>query len=88
MKTSNLSGFYKLNRKERLEFVKNFAGLTDEELRILNESTIDFSIVDRMIENAVGVMSVPLGVAVNFLINGKDYLIPITLVSSTAIGIR
>jgi len=86
MKTSNLSGFYKLNRKERLEFVKNFAGLTDEELRILNESTIDFSIVDRMIENAVGVMSVPLGVAVNFLINGKDYLIPMAVEETSVIA--
>jgi hydroxymethylglutaryl-CoA reductase len=86
MKTSKLSGFYKLNRKERLEFVKNFAGLTDEEIRILNESTIDFSIVDRMIENAVGVMSVPLGVAVNFLINGKDYLIPMAVEETSVIA--
>ncbi len=86
MKTSKLSGFYKLNRKERLEFVKNFASLTDEEIRILNESTIDFGIVDRMIENAVGVMSVPLGVAVNFLINGKDYLIPMAVEETSVIA--
>lgn len=86
MKTSKLSGFYKLSRKERLGFVKNFAGLTDEEIRILNESTIDFGIVDRMIENAVGVMSVPLGVAVNFLINGKDYLIPMAVEETSVIA--
>ncbi|MBU4190324.1 MAG: hydroxymethylglutaryl-CoA reductase, degradative [Candidatus Thermoplasmatota archaeon] len=86
MKTSKISGFYKLSRKERLGFVKNFAGLTDEEIRILNESTIDFGIVDRMIENAVGVMSVPLGVAVNFLINGKDYLIPMAVEETSVIA--
>ncbi|MBA3043562.1 hydroxymethylglutaryl-CoA reductase, degradative, partial [archaeon] len=86
MKTSKISGFYKLSRKERLGFVKTFAGLTDEEIRILNESTVDFSIVDRMIENAVGVMSVPLGVAVNFLINGKDYLIPMAVEETSVIA--
>lgn len=86
MKTSKISGFYKLSRKERLEFVKNFAGLTDGEIRILNESAIDFGIVDRMVENAVGVMSVPLGVAVNFLINGKDYLIPMAVEETSVIA--
>ncbi|MDI6917280.1 MAG: hydroxymethylglutaryl-CoA reductase, degradative [Thermoplasmatales archaeon] len=86
MKTSKVSGFYKLSRKERLEFVKNFAELTDEEISALNEATVDFGIVDRMIENAVGVMSVPLGVAVNFLINGKDYLIPMAVEETSVIA--
>lgn len=86
METSKISGFYKLSRKERLEFVKNFAGLTDEETRTLNESTIDFGIVDRMIENATSVMPVPLGMAVNFLINGKDYLIPMAIEETSVIA--
>jgi len=86
MKTSKVSGFYKLNRKERLGFVKNFAELTDEELRILNDASVDFGIVDRMIENAVSVMSVPLGIAVNFLINGKDYLIPMAVEETSVIA--
>jgi len=86
MKTSKVSGFYKLNRKERLGFVKNFAELTDEEPRILNDASVDFGIVDRMIENAVSVMSVPLGIAVNFLINGKDYLIPMAVEETSVIA--
>jgi len=86
MKTSKVSGFYKLSRKERLEFVKNFVELTDEEIRVLNEAPVDFGIVDRMIENAVSVMSVPLGVAVNFLINGKDYLIPMAVEETSVIA--
>ncbi len=86
MKTSKISGFYKLSKKERLGFVKNFADLTHEEIKTLNESTVDFGIVDRMIENAISVMPVPLGIAVNFLINGKDYLIPMAVEETSVIA--
>ncbi|MCS7095622.1 MAG: hydroxymethylglutaryl-CoA reductase, degradative [Candidatus Bathyarchaeota archaeon] len=79
-KSSLFSGFYKLNPKERLDFVKEFAGLTDEETASLqNTGSLPIDIADRMIENAVGVIPIPLGIAVNFLINGKDYLVPMAI---------
>ncbi len=80
MKTSKISGFYKLSVDERLKIVKEFANLTDEEIGIIrNTGCMDIEQVDRMIENVIGAMEVPLGIAVNFLINGKDYLIPMAI---------
>lgn len=79
-KSSLFSGFYKLNPKERLDFVKDFAGLTDEEAALIqNTGSLPMDIADRMIENVVGAVPIPLGIAVNFLINGKDYLIPMAI---------
>ena len=77
-KTSALSGFYKLTPEERLRIVKDFADLTDEEISIMN-SGLGLEQADRMIENVIGTIALPLGVATNFLIDGKDYLIPMAL---------
>jgi hydroxymethylglutaryl-CoA reductase len=79
-KTSKLSGFYKLTPRERVQIIKEFAGLTDEEVRILQSTgSLPLELADRMIENVVGAMPIPLGVAVNFLINERDYLIPMAI---------
>ncbi len=79
-RTSRIPGFYKLPIDERLELVREFAGLTTEEVALLKaSSSLSLSLADRMIENVVGVIPVPLGIAVNFLINGKDYLIPMAI---------
>ncbi|MEM3627946.1 MAG: hydroxymethylglutaryl-CoA reductase, degradative [Candidatus Bathyarchaeia archaeon] len=79
-KSSLVSGFYKLSLKERLAFVKEFAGLTDEEAALLqNTGSLPLDLADRMIENVVGAIPVPLGIAVNFLINKRDYLIPMAI---------
>ncbi|HSQ48877.1 MAG TPA: hydroxymethylglutaryl-CoA reductase, degradative, partial [Candidatus Deferrimicrobiaceae bacterium] len=71
------SGFYKLSPKERLAIIKDFAGLTDEEVRFLeNTGSLPIDVADHMVENVIGVIPEPLGIGVNFQINGKDYLIP------------
>ena len=76
-KSSVISGFYKLPPKERLAIIKDFASLTDEEIRLLeNTGSLPLDLVDHMVENVIGVFPEPLGVGVNFQINGKDYLIP------------
>ena len=75
--SSVISGFYKLPPKERLAIIKDFAGLTDEEVRSLeNTGSLPIDVIDHMVENAIGVIPEPLGIGVNFQINGKDYLIP------------
>lgn len=79
MRASKISGFYKLNSQERLEIVKDFAGLTDEETAVLGITGSLGDLADRMIENVVGTMPLPLGIATNFQINGKDYLIPMAI---------
>lgn len=79
-RTSQLAGFYKLSPKERVQLVKDFAGLTDEEVNLLQSTgSLDMDLANRMIENVVGVFPVPLGMAVNFLINKRDYIIPMAI---------
>ncbi len=76
-KSSVISGFYKLSLKERLAIIKDFAGLTDEEIHLLeNTGALTFDVADHMVENVIGVFPEPLGVGVNFQINGKDYMVP------------
>lgn len=79
-KTSQISGFYKLTPKERMKLVQDFADLTDHEVKIF-ESTcaLDIELADRMIENVVGTFALPLGIAMNFRINEKDYIIPMAI---------
>ncbi|WEU40440.1 MAG: hydroxymethylglutaryl-CoA reductase, degradative [Candidatus Odinarchaeum yellowstonii] len=79
-KSSNISGFYKLNIAQRRQIVKEFAGLTDKDLELLGDVNDPItSIADKMIENVIGTTRIPLGIAVNFLINGRDYLIPMAI---------
>lgn len=79
-KSSLISGFYKLSPKERLALVKEFACLSDEECALLlNTGSLPLDFADRMIENVVGAISIPLGIGVNFLINKRDYLIPMAI---------
>jgi len=79
-KTSELSGFYKLSPRERLKIVREFAGLSEEEAELLHKTgALGLQQADRMIENVVGTTELPLGMATNFLINGRDYLIPMAL---------
>jgi hydroxymethylglutaryl-CoA reductase len=79
-RTSEIPGFYRRTIAERREFVKEWAGLTEEEVRTFEfPPGIDPGGVDRMIENVIGVMPLPLGIATNFRINDRDYLVPMAI---------
>jgi len=88
MKSSRVPGFYKKSIKERLDIVKDFAELSDEDIRVLttNSSGVDMNIMDKLVENVVGCMPLPLGIATNFLINGKDYMIPMAIDETSVIA--
>ena len=76
-KSSVIPGFYKLTPKERLAIVKDFAGLTDDEARLLERTgALPIDVADHMVENLIGVFPEPLGIGANFLVNGIEYLIP------------
>jgi hydroxymethylglutaryl-CoA reductase len=78
--SSEQPGFYKLPMAERLKLVQKLTGLTDEEAKTLGETGgLPRETADRMIENVIGGITIPLGIATNFLINGKDYLVPMAL---------
>ncbi len=84
-KSSKVSGLYKMPVEKRVEFVKNFSDLNEEETKIFS-SSLDIETADRMIENVLGTFELPLGVAVNFLVNGKDYLIPMAIEESSVVA--
>lgn len=76
MVTSRIKGFYKLSLEKRQKKLAEVVGLDEESITSLNEGGIDLDAADRMIENVVGVSKLPMGIAMNFMINGKDYLVP------------
>jgi hydroxymethylglutaryl-CoA reductase len=88
MSDSSISKFFEKTRKERLDIVADFANLSAEELKILqsNDGGISFEKADKMVENAIGTFSLPLGVATNFKINGKDYLVPMVIEEPSVIA--
>ncbi len=78
--SSELQGFYKLPMEQRREVLKKAAALTDEEVRILaSTGGLPADTADHMIENVVGGYTYPLGIATNFRITGRDYLVPMAL---------
>ena len=80
MKTSQVSKFYKKTLQERLAILKEFAELNEEEISQLEKyGALDFEMADRMIENVIGTFQLPLGLATNFKINRKEFLIPFAL---------
>ena len=88
MANSSIPKFFEKNLKERLSVVKEFANLTDDEIKILENASggIDFSHADKMIENAIGTFSLPIGIATNFRINEKDFLIPMVIEEPSVIA--
>ncbi|MBI5347338.1 MAG: hydroxymethylglutaryl-CoA reductase, degradative [Candidatus Aenigmarchaeota archaeon] len=77
---SDISGFHRLSLEERLKKLKELAGLTDEELGLLKKAgALEMETANRMIENAIGTTGLPVGIATNFIINGRDVLVPMTI---------
>lgn len=75
--TSRLPGFHRLPIAERHRVLAEAAGLTKTELELLeSEEPLELSTAELMIENAIGVFGLPFAVAVNFQVNGRDFLVP------------
>ena len=88
MPDSSISKFFEKSRKERLNTIAAFANLSQDELDVLENTDggISFDKADKMIENAIGTFSLPLGVATNFKINGKDYVVPMVIEEPSVIA--
>ncbi|MFO7681583.1 MAG: hydroxymethylglutaryl-CoA reductase, degradative [Chloroflexota bacterium] len=78
-RSSRLSGFYKKSVAERVSIVSEWANLSPEETAVLVEQGLQPAQADLMIENVLGTYALPLGIAANFQINGRDYLIPMAV---------
>ena len=88
MPDSSIPKFFEKSRKDRLDSVRNFANLSDDDLATLenSEGGISFEKADKMVENAIGTFSLPLGIATNFKINGKDYVVPMVIEEPSVIA--
>jgi len=84
----NFSGFYKLTSLERLKKLQTLIPeLTDDDIQtLLQTGSLSLDTINGMIENAVGAISVPLGLGVNFLINNKVYVVPMAVEEPSVIA--
>ncbi len=73
---SDLSGFYKKRIDERIDILRDVAGLDDDDILHFKTGGVTLDAADAMRENVVGLYSLPFSIATNFRINGKDYLVP------------
>lgn len=75
--STRIAGFYKLSPEQRLEKVAGYLGLTEEEKNTFNgKQGFTTKQADQMVENVIGYLPVPLGVAVNFKVDGEDVFVP------------
>jgi len=80
-------GFSKLNRAQRLQRLVEMGALTEAEVSQLNQqSTLDPNLAEHCIENAIGYYQLPLGVATNFCIDNKDFVIPMAVEETSIIA--
>jgi hydroxymethylglutaryl-CoA reductase len=77
--SSRIPGFYQLPPDQRRAAVAERAGLGPEELSAFDPGALSVGAADLMVENVIGTLSLPLGVAVNFTINGRDLLVPLAI---------
>jgi hydroxymethylglutaryl-CoA reductase len=85
-RSSRLPGFYKLSVTDRLDRLDTWQPLSAEEKARLRGQSLPLDKADMMIENVIGTFGLPLGVATNFKINGKDYLIPMAVEETSIIA--
>ena len=81
MDKSRFPNFYRLSIKDRVEAVYKRGLISEEDYLALKnqQQQLDLHSADKMIENVIGVMGLPIGLGLNFLINGKDYVIPLAV---------
>lgn len=85
--SSRIPGFYKLSPSERLELIARLTELPDEQLAMLRGiAGLSTATADHMVENAIGVFGLPLGIATNFVVNGREVLVPMAIEEPSVIA--
>ena len=79
MTISRISGFYNLTIEERRAKIADDSHLAPEDLLPFNDGGLTSDSADHMIENVIGLHSLPIGIGLNFQVNGKDVLIPFAI---------
>ena len=87
MPNSRLPGFHNLPRRERLAIVARETGLSpDQVAHLARAAEAEGALADNLSENVIGVMSLPLGVATNLIVDGQDVLVPMATEESSVIA--
>jgi len=87
MKSSRISGFYKKSVEERKEIINNIYEFTDVQYETLtSKSPLSLETADKMIENVVGTFQLPFGLGLNFLVNGKEYIVPMVIEEASVVA--
>lgn len=86
-RSSRIAGFHKKTPRERLDLVAGFADLSAEATeRLADFGNLPADLADRLIENVVGTMNVPVGVATNMKVDGEDVLVPMATEESSVVA--
>jgi hydroxymethylglutaryl-CoA reductase len=83
---SRIPGFYRRPLAERRAELMSRVGLSPDDLRIFDQGGLDSATADQLVENALGVYGLPLGLGLNFQINGRDYLVPMAVEEPSVIA--
>ena len=85
---SRIPNFFKLSISARIDALRQRTGLSEEDLLALENGThtLPRRTADKMIENVVGVLGLPLGVALNFLVNGRDVIVPLSVEEASIVA--
>ena len=87
MKTNQYSGFHKLTLEKRAQEVAEFASLSSEELdRIVKPGALPNEVADHCIENVIGTYQLPMGIAMNFVIDGQEKVIPMVVEEASIVA--
>jgi hydroxymethylglutaryl-CoA reductase len=85
--TSRISGFHKMSPEDRLAAVEGFAGLDAEAMaQLAKPGNLDPHVADHMIENCVSTISIPVGIATNVKVDGRDVLVPMATEESSVVA--
>ena len=81
MDKSRFPNFYQLPIEDRIEAVFERGLISEEDYNMLKnqQQRLDLQSADKMIENVIGVMGMPVGLGLNFSINNKDYVVPLAV---------
>jgi len=87
MTTSRIPGFYNMTVEERREILKEVRNLSNEQIdELAIDAPLSTEKADKMIENVIGTFQLPLGLGLNFLINGKEYVVPMAIEEASVVA--
>jgi hydroxymethylglutaryl-CoA reductase len=86
-RSSRIAGFHRKSPQERLDLVAAFAGLDDAAaLHLADMGNLPVPLADKMIENVIATMNIPVGIATNMKVDGEDVLVPMATEESSVVA--